>query len=68
MNPASLKINLKWAKPGCAIIIDFDTFDKKALEKAGYDSNPLENGSLADFKVIKAAISTQTAMCSWIWI
>jgi len=60
MNPASLKINLKWAKPGCAIIIDFDTFDKKALEKAGYDSNPLENGSLADFKVIKAAISTQT--------
>jgi 2-oxoglutarate/2-oxoacid ferredoxin oxidoreductase subunit alpha len=59
MNPASLKENLKWAKPGCTIIIDFDTFDEKAIEKAGYNSNPLENGSLAQYKVIKAAISTQ---------
>lgn len=58
MNPASLKANLKWVKQGATIIVDADTFDEAALTKAGYDSNPLENGSLSKYYVIKAPIST----------
>lgn len=60
MNPASLKSNLKWAKIGATIIIDYDCFDEKAIEKAGYKSNPMEDGSLERFNVIKAPISSMT--------
>lgn len=60
MNPASLKANLKWAKPGATIIIDYDTFDDKALEKAGYMGDPTENGSLNGYNVIKAPITSMT--------
>ncbi len=60
MNPASLRANLKWAKPGGTIIVDVDTFDVKAFDKAGYKSNPLEDGSLSGFNVIKAPITSMT--------
>ena len=60
MNPASLKSNLKWAKIGATIIIDYDCFDEKAIEKAGYKTNPMEDGSLERFNVIKAPISSMT--------
>ncbi len=58
MNPASLKANLKWVKKNGIIIVDSDSFDKKALAKSGYEENPLENGSLDDYKVVKAPVST----------
>jgi len=54
MNPAALKTNLKWAKKGATIIVDVDNFEPKALEKAGYSSNPLEDGSLAAYRIVKA--------------
>jgi 2-oxoglutarate ferredoxin oxidoreductase subunit alpha len=60
MNPASLKSNLKWVKAGATILIDSDTFEEVAIQKAGYETNPLENGSLSNFQVIKAPISTMT--------
>ncbi len=60
MNPASLKANLKWVKPGATIIVDSDSFEEKAIEKAGYDQNPLENDSLDSYYVIKAPISSMT--------
>lgn len=60
MNPASLKSNLKWAKPGATIIVDSTAFDKKANEKAGYSTNPLEDGSLNSFHLIPAPISVIT--------
>lgn len=60
MNPASLKSNLKWAKKGATIITDVDTFDEKSLEKAGYKSNPLEDGSLSGYHVLKTPITTMT--------
>src|ERR1035437_3140153 len=60
MNPASLKSNLKWVKPGATIIVDSDTFEEKAFSKAGYDANPLENASLSSYYVIKAPISSMT--------
>ena len=54
MNPASLKTNLKWAKKGATIIADEDNFNDKAVEKAGYPSNPLTDNSLAGYTLIKA--------------
>jgi 2-oxoglutarate/2-oxoacid ferredoxin oxidoreductase subunit alpha len=60
MNPASLKANLKWAKPGATIIVDESAFDQKTIEKAGYKTNPLEDGSLGSYHLIKAPISLLT--------
>ncbi len=60
MNPASLKANLKWAKPGATIIVDESTFEKKAIEKAGYKTSPLEDGSLNSYHLIKAPITVLT--------
>lgn len=60
MNPASLRANLKWAKKGATIVVDTDAFSEAAMEKAGYKSNPLEDGSLNIFQLIDAPISTLT--------
>jgi len=60
MNPASLKSNLKWAKKGATILVDADSFDEKGIEKAGYKQNPLNDGSLKDYNLIKAPVSSLT--------
>lgn len=60
MNPASIKANMRWLKPGTTIIIDADSITDKALEKAGYQSDPTIDGSLSQYKVIKAPISSLT--------
>ncbi len=60
MNPASLKSNLKWAKIGATLIVDADSFEEKAIEKAGYKTNPLDDGSLEKYNLIKAPISSMT--------
>lgn len=60
MNPASLKSNLKWAKKGGVIIVDADTFDEEAIEKAGYTSNPLDDDTLSSYKVIRTPITSFT--------
>ena len=60
MNPASLKANMRWIKPGAIIIVDVDAFVDKGLEKAGYHSDPTLDGSLEKYKVIKAPITSLT--------
>lgn len=60
MNPASLRANLKWAKPGATLVIDSSSFEGKAIEKAGYTENPLEDGSLDEYHVIKVPIAGLT--------
>lgn len=60
MNPASLKANLKWAKKGATILTDTDSYDEKAIEKAGYKQNPLTDNSLESYRLIKAPITTLT--------
>lgn len=60
MNPAALKANLHNLKPACTIIIDGDSFTKKDLDKAGFEENPLEDNTLADYKVIDAPITSLT--------
>ena len=60
MNPAGLKTNLYSVKPGHTIIVDTDSFTKKNLEKAEYKTNPLEDGSLENYRVIEVAMSSLT--------
>ncbi|MCK9452998.1 MAG: 2-oxoacid:acceptor oxidoreductase family protein, partial [Bacteroidales bacterium] len=60
MNPASLKANMRWIKPGAIIIVDVDAFVEKGLEKAGYKTDPTLDGSLEKYKVIKAPITSLT--------
>lgn len=60
MNPASLKANLKWAKPGATLIVDSDAFDEETIKKAGFPSNPLEDESLSSYNLVKAPITTLT--------
>jgi 2-oxoglutarate ferredoxin oxidoreductase subunit alpha len=60
MNPAALKANLRWVKKGATIIIDIDNFDNKHYKKAGYIEDPLHDGSLEGFTILKAPISNLT--------
>jgi len=60
MNPAGLKTNLHAVKPGHTIIVDTDAFTKKNLEKAQYESNPLEDDSLENYRVIEVAMTSLT--------
>jgi 2-oxoglutarate ferredoxin oxidoreductase subunit alpha len=60
LNPAALAVNLDELKPGGLIIVDTGTFSARNLEKAGYASNPLEDGSLAKYRKLAIDISKMT--------
>ena len=60
LNPAALKTNLPSLRPGGLLLIDTDAFNKRGLEKAGYETNPLEDGSLDDVRVEAVEISRLT--------
>jgi len=60
MNPAALKVNLAALKPSGLIIADTGEFSKRNLEKAKYETNPLEDGSLAKWDVLAFDISALT--------
>ena len=61
MNPAALKTNVVDLPPGGALIVNSDAFTKGNLSKAAYTSNPLEDGSLKQYKVFQIPISTLNA-------
>ncbi|RIA45716.1 2-oxoglutarate ferredoxin oxidoreductase subunit alpha [Hephaestia caeni] len=60
MNPAALKTNVEALKPGGLIIADEGEFSDRNLAKAKYDSNPLEDDSLAKWTLMKLNISQLT--------
>ncbi len=60
MNPASIKANMRWLKPGTTIIFDVDSMSDKALEKAGYTTDPTQDDTLSQYKVVKAPITSMT--------
>ena len=57
MNPAALKANVGDLPAGGAIVVNEDAFTAQNLKKAGYEENPLEDGSLNDFTVFEIPIS-----------
>jgi len=58
MNPAALAANIGDMEPGGVLIVNADAFTDANLKKAGYDANPLDDGSLDAFEVIAVPIST----------
>jgi 2-oxoglutarate/2-oxoacid ferredoxin oxidoreductase subunit alpha len=60
MNPAALKANLKDLIDNGTLIVNSGTFVEGNLNKAGYKSNPLEDGSLQKYKVHQVDISHLT--------
>ena len=60
MNPAALKANMQWLKPHATIIIDIDNFDSRHYKRAEYIEDPLEDGSLEGYNVVKAPITEMT--------
>ncbi|WP_333605017.1 2-oxoacid:acceptor oxidoreductase subunit alpha [Novosphingobium sp.] len=60
MNPAALKVNVPALKPGGLLIADTGEFNKRNLEKAKYETSPLEDGSLAKWNVLAFDISALT--------
>ena len=40
--------------------MDTDSFPKKNLEKAEYEANPLEDGSLENYRIIEVAMTSLT--------
>ncbi|MFO0995996.1 MAG: 2-oxoacid:acceptor oxidoreductase subunit alpha [Alphaproteobacteria bacterium] len=60
MNPAALKVNLADLRAGGTVIVDTGAFSAKNLQKAGYASNPIEDGSLEKYQVITIDMSRHT--------
>jgi len=60
MNPAALKANIDDLKPGALIIANRDAFDERNLAKAGYESNPLTDGSLRPYHLLTAPMEELT--------
>jgi len=51
LNPAALKTNLPDVEPGGTLLVNEDAFDEAGLTKAEYASNPLEDGSLKEWRL-----------------
>jgi len=60
MNPAALKVNLPALKPGGLVIIDTGEFTKRNLDKAKYETSPLDDDTLAKYDVLAFDISALT--------
>ena len=62
MNPAALKADLGRLEPGGTLIVNEDAFDERNLAKAGYTTtrNPLDDGSLASYRVIQVPMTSLT--------
>jgi 2-oxoglutarate/2-oxoacid ferredoxin oxidoreductase subunit alpha len=58
MNPAALKVNLPDLEEGGTLIINTDSFTAENLKYANYATNPLDDNSLAGFRVHKLPITT----------
>ncbi|MFE7269271.1 2-oxoacid:acceptor oxidoreductase subunit alpha [Streptomyces sp. NPDC057623] len=60
MNPAALKANIGDLPRGAEIIVNTDEFTKRAMQKVGYDSSPLEDGSLDGYSLHPVPLTTLT--------
>jgi 2-oxoglutarate/2-oxoacid ferredoxin oxidoreductase subunit alpha len=60
MNPAALKVELGSLKKGGIVIVDTGAFNERNIRKAGYQNNPLEDGTLDPYRRIGIDISQMT--------
>ena len=60
MNPAALRSELSALAKRGTVIANEDSFSKRNLQKAGYESNPLEDGSLDGYHLIRIPMTSLT--------
>ena len=60
MNPAALKANLGDLPRGADVIVNTDEFTKRNLAKVGYATDPVEDGSLSEYRVHAVPLTSMT--------
>ncbi|MCH8835153.1 MAG: 2-oxoacid:acceptor oxidoreductase family protein, partial [Proteobacteria bacterium] len=60
MNPAALMVEIADLRAGGMVIVDSGAFTERNLHKAGYGTNPLDDGSLDKYRTIPIDISKLT--------
>jgi 2-oxoglutarate ferredoxin oxidoreductase subunit alpha len=60
MNPAALKAHLDALEAGGTLIVNEDAFTAANLRKAGYETNPLEDGTVEDYQTFEVPMTTLT--------
>jgi 2-oxoglutarate/2-oxoacid ferredoxin oxidoreductase subunit alpha len=60
MNPAALKTNAMDLEKGGTLIVNEDAFIDRNLEKAGYATSPLDDGSLDGYQVYRVPMTSIT--------
>jgi 2-oxoglutarate ferredoxin oxidoreductase subunit alpha len=60
MNPAALKTNIADLRAGGTLIVDRDAFSDRNLQKAGYATSPLDDGSLESYNVHAIPLTSMT--------
>ena len=60
MNPAALRSNVDALPKGALLLVNSDAFDDRNLAKAGYQANPLTDGSLGAYNLYEIPMTTIT--------
>ena len=60
MNPAALRAELRSVEKGGTVIVNEDAFTQRNLEKAGYSSDPLQDGTLDGYQVFRVPMTSIT--------
>lgn len=60
MNPAALRNELPKLEPGGTVIVNADTFDDRNVTKAGYDADPLHDGTLKGYTLYEVPMTSLT--------
>ncbi len=60
MNPAALSSDLHRLEKGGSVIVNTDAFTERNIAKAGYDTDPLHDGTLDGYKVYEIPMTDLT--------
>src|ERR687896_103089 len=60
MNPAALRTNVSDLPEGGTLIVNRDAFSEKNLQKAGYSTNPLDDGTVGKYRVHAVPLTSMT--------
>ncbi|HZN43019.1 MAG TPA: 2-oxoacid:acceptor oxidoreductase family protein, partial [Actinomycetota bacterium] len=60
MNPAALRAELGSVEKGGTIVLNEDAFTPRNIDKAGYTSDPLQDGTLDGYQVFKVPMTSIT--------
>jgi 2-oxoglutarate ferredoxin oxidoreductase subunit alpha len=60
MNPAALRANVEMMAKGTVLLVNSDAFEERNLAKAGYETNPLTDGSLSAYTVYEVPMTSIT--------